>query len=98
MRVPLKQKTSARTLLIGKILKQILSPPPIVSFAGPQKRETNGGNETIGGRLKKMEEIGNFLQFFSISTLKMKHLEENGDFRHSYSIKGVKMKIINVNS
>ena len=26
----------------------ILSPPPVVSFSGHQKRETTGGNETTG--------------------------------------------------
>ena len=74
---------------------QILSTPLIVSFSGPLNRETNGGNETIGGRLKRLEEIEDFLQIFS--AVKMKQMEETGDFGHSSSIKGVKTKTINVN-
>ena len=74
---------------------QILSTPLIVSFPGPQNRETNGGNETIGGGLKQLEEIENFLQIFY--TVKMKKIEEIGDFRHSSSIKVAKTKTINVN-
>ena len=69
------------------ITKQILSPLPIVSFSGSQNRETNGGNETIDGGLKQLEEIGDFISNRSISTVKMKRMEEIGDFRHSYSIK-----------
>ena len=74
---------------------QILSTPLIVSFSGPLNRETNGGNERIGGGLKQLEEIEDFLQIFS--PVKMKQMEEIGDFRHSSSIKGVKTKTINVN-
>ena len=66
----------------------ILSPPPVVSFSGAQNRETNGVNETIGGGLKELEEIGDFLQIVRISTVKMKQMEQIGDFRQSLSIKG----------
>ena len=45
----------------------ILSPSSIVSFSGPENRPTNGGNETIVGGLKQLEEIENFLQIGSIS-------------------------------
>ena len=48
---------------------QILSTPLIVSFSRPQNRETNGGNETIGGGLKQLEEIEDFLQNFSKFTV-----------------------------
>ena len=68
---------------------QILSTPINVSFSGPQNRETNGGNETIGGRLKQLEEIGEFLQIVLIFTVKKKQMEEIGNLRHSSSIKGV---------
>ena len=34
----------------------------MVSFFGPQNRETNGGNEIIGGGMKQSEESGHFLQ------------------------------------
>ena len=51
-------------------MSDLLSPPPIVSFSGPQNRETNGGNETIGGGLKQLEDIEDFLQIFS--NVKMK--------------------------
>ena len=72
---------------------QILSTPLIVSFSGPSNRETNGGKETIGDGLKPLEEIEDFLQFFSV--VKMKRMDEI-DFWHSVSIKGVKIRTINV--
>ena len=74
---------------------QILSTSLIVSFYGPSNRETNGGNETIGGGLKQLEEIEDFLQIFS--AVKMKQMEETGDFGQSSSIKGVKTKTVNLN-
>ena len=43
---------------------QILSTPLIVSFFEPSNRETNRenkGKETIGGGLKQLEEIEDFL-------------------------------------
>ena len=63
-------------------------------ISGPSNRETNGGKETIGDGLKPLEEIEDFLQFFSV--VKMKQMDEIGDFWHSFSIKGVKIKT-NVN-
>ena len=58
---------------------QILSTPLIVSFSGPPNRETNGGNETIGGGLKQSEEIEDFLQIFS--TVKIKTNGRNRGFQ-----------------
>ena len=54
---------------------QILSPPHFVSFSGPQNRETKCGG------LKQLEEIGDFLQFVSISftLIKLKQNEETED-------------------
>ena len=58
---------------------QKLSTPLIVSFPGPQNREANGGNETIGGGLKKLEEIEDFLKIFS--TVKIKTNGRNRGFQ-----------------
>ena len=69
---------------------QILSTPLIVSFSGPSNRETNGRKEKIGDGLKPLEEIEDFLQFFSV--VKMKQMDEIGDFWRSFSIKRVKIK------
>ena len=38
-----------------------------MSFSGHQNRERNGGNETISGWLKQLEEIEDFFQFFLLS-------------------------------
>ena len=74
---------------------QIQSTTIIVSFSGPQNRETNVENETIGGGLKQLEEIEDFLQIFSkFTVVKMKQI---GELRQSSSMKGVKTKTINVN-
>ena len=62
----------------------ILSTPLIVSFSGPQNRETNGGNETIVGGLKQLDEIEDIFQIFS--TVKMKQMEEIVDFKDSSGI------------
>ena len=48
-----------------KLLIQYKSVPPLIdSFSGPQNRETNGGNETISGGLKQLEEIVIFFKLF----------------------------------
>ena len=65
-----------------------------MSFSGHQNRERNGGNETISGWLKQLEEVEDFFLFF---TVKRKETEEVEDFRHSFSVKGVKSITINVN-
>ena len=35
-----------------------------MSFSGHQNRERNGGNETISGELKQLEEIEDFFSHF----------------------------------
>ena len=57
------------------LIKQLLSSTPIIYLSGAQKMETIGENETIGFGLKQLEEIGDFLQIVSISTVKMKKME-----------------------
>ena len=63
----LKKSVIWREIWLQKPIKmvQILSTPLIVSFSGPQNLKTNGGNETIGGGLKQLEDIEDFLQIFS---------------------------------
>ena len=62
---------------------RILSPPTIVSFSGPQNRETKEGNATIGGGLKQLDEIGDYIQIVLISSVKMKQREEIEDLSHN---------------
>ena len=44
-----------------------------------------------------MEEVGDFLQIVSISTVKMNQIEEIGDFMPYSSMKGIKKKTLYLN-
>ena len=69
-----------------------MSPTPTVSFSGPQNRETNLGNETIGGGLKRLEVNEDFLLIQKPPPPVYKWNKwKIGDSRYSSSIKGVKI-------
>ena len=53
----------------GTFYINLLSSPLVVSFSGSKNRVTTEGNETTGGGLKQLEEIGNFLPLVSLSKM-----------------------------